>query len=207
VSVISPTAGLDEHRMEGSVLPEADVVQRWYAAYTSANREKRVAEQLSVRAVEHFLPVYASVRRWKDRRVTLALPLFPGYVFVRLAMRERLRVLQVPGVARLVGFNGLPTALPEREIEALKAGLAGGVRAEPHRYLTVGRRVRVKSGPMAGMKGILTRRKNGERFVITVELIRRSVAIEMDGVELEPEWEGKAPTPPPRVFGKECGTA
>ena len=167
----------------------------WYAAYTSANHEKRVAEQLGVRAVEHFLPLYESVRRWKDRRVRLQMPLFPGYVFVRLALRDRLQVLQVPGVAKLVGFNGLPAALPEEEIAALKAGLADGVRAEPHRYLTIGRRVRVKSGPLAGMKGILTRRKNGERFVISVELIQRSVAIEVDGLELEPEWEGRTPTP------------
>jgi transcription antitermination factor NusG len=162
----------------------------WYAAYTSANHEKRVAQQLGVREVEHFLPVYASVRRWKDRRVTLNLPLFPGYVFVRLSLRDRLRVLQAPGVVRLVGFNGMPTALPEEEIKALKAGLADGVHAKPHPYLTVGRRVRVKSGSLAGMKGILTRRKNGTRFVISVELIMRSVAIEVDALELEPEWVG-----------------
>src|SRR5882724_10943079 len=95
----------------------------WYAAYTSANHEKRVAEQLGVRLVEHFLPVYESVRRWKDRRMKLELPLFPGYIFVRLALCDRLQVLQVPGVAKLVGFNGTPTALPQEEIDALKKGL------------------------------------------------------------------------------------
>src|SRR5713226_5030593 len=93
---------------------------RWYAAYTRANHEKRVALQLRQRSVEHFLPLYESVRRWKDRRVILQMPLFPGYVFVRLALRDRLQVLQVPGVARLVGCSGLPTALPEEEIEALR---------------------------------------------------------------------------------------
>src|SRR6266852_464107 len=76
----------------------------WYAAYTSANHEKRVAVQLKERAVENFLPLYESVRRWKDRRMKLQLPLFPGYVFVRLALRDRLRVLQIPSVVRLVGF-------------------------------------------------------------------------------------------------------
>src|SRR5712664_2211871 len=111
----------------------------WYAAYTSANHEKRVAEQLGVRSVEHFVPLYESVRRWKDRKVRLQLPLFPGYVFVRLALHDRLRVLQVPGVARLVGFNGLPCALPDSEIEAMKTGLASGLRAEPHPFLNVGR--------------------------------------------------------------------
>jgi len=165
----------------------------WYAAYTSANHEKRVAEQLGVRSVEHFVPLYESVRRWRDRKVRLQLPLFPGYVFVRLALRDRLRVLQVPGVARLVGFNGLPCALPESEIEALKAGLASGIRAEPHRYLTVGRRVRVKAGPLAGMEGVLTRKKNGARFVISLDLIMRSVAVEVDALELEPYESDERP--------------
>jgi transcription antitermination factor NusG len=157
----------------------------WYAAYTSANHEKRVAEQLGVRSVEHFLPVYESVRRWKDRRMKLQLPLFPGYVFVRLALRDRLQVLQVPGVAKLVGFNGIPTALPHGEIEALRTSLGNGVRAEPHPYLKVGRRVRVKSGSLAGLEGVLLRRKNSTRFVISLDLIMRSVAVEIEGSEVE----------------------
>jgi transcription antitermination factor NusG len=162
----------------------------WYAAYTSANHEKRVGEQLSAREVEHFLPVYTSVRRWKDRRVKLELPLFPGYVFVRLALRDRLQVLQVPGVAKLVGFNGTPTPLPQEEIETLKKSLVRGVRAEPHPYLKVGRRVRVKSGPLAGMEGILGRKKNSARFVISVELIQRAMAVEIDETNLEPIVHG-----------------
>jgi len=167
-----------------SLAAETDTL--WYAAYTSANHEKRVAEQLGVRSIEHFVPLYESERRWKDRKVRLQLPLFPGYVFVRLALSDRLRVLQVPGVARLVGFNGSPCALPDSEIEALKAGLASGVRAEPHPYLTVGRRVRVKAGPLAGMEGVLTRKRNGARFVISLDLIMRSVAVDVDALELEP---------------------
>jgi transcription antitermination factor NusG len=158
----------------------------WYAAYTSANHEKRVAAQLGQRSVEHFLPVYESVRRWKDRRKRLELPLFPGYVFVRMALRDRLRVLQVPGVACLVGFGGVVAALETGEIEALKKGLSGGVRAEPHPYLTVGRRVLVKNGPLAGMQGILTKRKNLVRLVVSVELIQRAMAVEIDVADLAP---------------------
>jgi transcription antitermination factor NusG len=158
---------------------------RWYAAYTSANHEKRVAGQLGVREVEHFLPLYASQRRWKDRRVTLELPLFPGYVFVRLALRDRLQVQQVPGVARLVGFNGTPAALPEEEIETLRKSLGNGVHAEPHPYLTVGRRVRIKAGPLAGMEGLLRRRKGSFRLVISIELIQRSVAVDFDAADVE----------------------
>jgi len=170
---------------ELSILPAAYCEPRWYAAYTSANHEKRVAQQLGVRAVEYFLPVYASVRRWKDRRVTLQLPLFPGYVFVRMALRDRLRVQEVPGVARLVGFDGTLAALPEEEIEALRVSLGNGVRAEPHPYLRVGRWVRVKGGPMTGMEGILVRRKGKLRVVVSIEQIQRSVAVEMDEADLE----------------------
>ena len=114
------------------------------------------------------------------------MPLFPGYVFVKMALRDRLQVLQVPGVACLVGFDGTPAALPADEIEALRVSLAGGLRAEPHPYLAVGRRVKLQSGPLAGLTGILVRRKSGARFVVSVVLIQRSVVIEVDALELEP---------------------
>lgn len=160
---------------------------RWYAAYTSANHEKRVAEQLGVRSVEHFVPLYESVRRWKDRKVRLQLPLFPGYVFVRLALRDRLQVLQVPGVARLVGFNGLPCALPDAEIEAMRSCLARKVSVEPHPWVQVGRRVRVKAGPLEGLEGIVIRKKNRLRFVISLDLINRSAAVVIDEADLDPK--------------------
>src|SRR5690348_12684197 len=167
-------------------LNEAYCEQKWYAAYTSANHERSVASQLRVRGIEHFLPTYSSVRRWKDRRVTLRLPLFPGYVFVRMALRDRLAVVQVPGVARLVGFNGMPTPLRWEEIEALKKGLVSGVRAEPHPFLTAGRRVRVRSGPLEGLEGVVVGCKNGRRLVICLGLIQRAVAIDLDSTEVEP---------------------
>jgi transcription antitermination factor NusG len=157
----------------------------WYAAYTSANHEKRVAEQLTRRSVEHLLPLYHTVRRWKDRKVQLQLPLFPGYVFVRLALRDRLQVLQVPGVANLVGFSGMPAALPQEEIDALRTSLLISARAEPHPYLTVGRRVRIKAGPFAGMEGILIGKKNQARLVISLDFIQRSVAVEVSALELD----------------------
>jgi len=160
-----------------------DLQPRWYAAYTCANHEKRVREQLQQRSVEHFLPLYESVRRWKDRRVRLHLPLFPGYVFVRLALRERLRVLEIPSVVRLVGFNGYPTALPDDEMEALRCGL-GQLNSQPHPYLTVGRRVRIIRGPLEGREGILIRKKGLLRVVLSVDLILRSVAVEVDATDV-----------------------
>src|ERR1700730_3974219 len=105
----------------------------WYAAYTCANHEKGVAQQLERRSVECFLPLCESVRRWKDRRVRLRLPLFPGYLFVRLALRDRLQVLEIPGVVRLVGFDGYPTPLPVEDIETIRTCLAAGRFMAPHR--------------------------------------------------------------------------
>src|SRR5215470_13224289 len=157
---------------------------QWYAVYACANHEKRVADQLASRSVEHFLPQYESVRRWKDRKVRLQLPLFPGYLFVHLAAQERLRVLQVPGVVRLVGFNGSPTPMPEEDLERIRQFLGQGWRAEPHPYLQAGRRARVVRGALAGMEGIVLRRKNRSRLVISFDLIQRSMAIETDEADL-----------------------
>lgn len=168
------------------LLPDSFLEPRWYAAYTCAQHEKRVAAELGMREVEHFLPLYSSVRRWKDRRVTLELPLFPGYVFVRLALRERLRVVQIPSVVRLVGFNGLPTALPDEEMEILRTGICQSLRAEPHPFLTVGRRVRIIRGPFAGLEGVVKRKKSGMRVVVSLELIQRSVAVDVDATDLRP---------------------
>jgi transcription antitermination factor NusG len=184
------------HSVAAPGLPPNYGERLWYAAYTSANHEKRVAEQFIERSVEHFLPLYQSVRRWKDRRVKLQRPLFPGYVFVRLALLDRLQVLQVPGVAKLVGFSGTPAVLPQEEIDALRTSLLNGLRAEPHPFLAVGRRVRVKSGPLTGIEGKVVRRKNSSWFVISLDLIMRSVAVEIDQAVLEPlavKYETLAP--------------
>lgn len=158
---------------------------QWFALYTCANHEKRVAAQLEVRRVEHFLPLYRSRRNWKDRRVFLDLPLFPGYVFAHFEWPERVRVLPVRGAVRLVGSNGRPSPLAENEIEALRAGITGALRFEPHPYLTVGKGVRILHGPLAGMTGILVRKKNSCRVVLSVDLIARSVAVEVDAADLE----------------------
>jgi transcription antitermination factor NusG len=159
---------------------------RWYATYVCSRHEKQVLSQLQERKITSFLPVYRSVRRWKDRRKELELVLFPGYVFVHLDLKDRLRVLQLPSVVRFVSFNGHPAPLPDKEIEVLSKGLASGIRAEPHPYLHVGHRVRVRSGPLAGAHGILVRRKEKFRVVLSIDLIMRSVAVEVDEEDIEP---------------------
>jgi transcription antitermination factor NusG len=183
---INMTSGIQAHETATAYRPPAEVLTpHWYVVHTSANHEKRVSEQLLQRGVEYFLPQYESVRRWKDRRMRLQLPLFPGYVFVHLALRDRLQVLQVPGVARLVGFNGQPAALPDREIEALRTSSSAQLRAEPHPYLTVGRRVRIKRGALEGVEGILVRKKNACRLVLSIALLMRSAAVEVEADDVE----------------------
>jgi transcription antitermination factor NusG len=163
----------------------------WYALYTCPRHEKCVAKQIEQRSISCFLPVYRSVRRWKDRHKELELALFPGYVFVRLALQDRLRVLQLPSAVRLVSFNGQPAVLPETEIEQLRERLSRGGCVEPHPYLCVGRRVRVRGGPMQGLEGIIVRRKDRCRVVFSLDLIMRSVAVEVDESDVEPVAEAK----------------
>jgi transcription antitermination factor NusG len=159
-------------------------VSRWYAAYTCTNHERRVTQQLSERNVENFLPTYRSVRRWRDRRKELQLALFPSYVFVHMDVRDRLRVLQLPGVVNVVSFGGVPAPLLDSEIEALRRGSACPTQIAPHPYLRVGRRVRVARGPFAGTEGILVRRRDGCRVVVSIDLLMRSVALEVDEADI-----------------------
>ena len=157
----------------------------WYAVYTRSRHEKRVAEELRIRQVESFLPLYEAVHQWKDRRARVHLPLFPGYVFVRFDIRERLRVLQVPSVVRIIGNQSHAIPLQQREIDALLAAGAG-TRAEPHPYLRVGRRVRIKTGPFQGLEGFVKRKNENFRVVISLDSIMRSMVLDMDETDIEP---------------------
>ena len=158
---------------------------RWYALHTCAKHEKRVAQQLAERNVEQFLPLYESLRHWKDRRVRLQLPLFSGYVFVRLPLRNRLQVLALPSVVRLVGFGGVAAAIAEIEIETLRQALRPQLRVEPYPYLTKGKRVRILDGPLKGAEGTLVRRKSGCRVILSVDLIARAASVEIDAGDIE----------------------
>jgi transcription antitermination factor NusG len=126
------------------------------------------------------------VRQWKDRRKHLDLVLFPGYIFVRTAGAERLRILQLAGVVRFVQFSTQPAVLPASDIEALRNGLAQGLHAEHHPYLSIGRRVKVVHGPLAGARGILLRVKTNWRIVISIDAIMRSVSVEVDEADVVP---------------------
>lgn len=159
---------------------------RWYAAYTRSRHEKSAALLLERKQIEAFLPLYETAHRWKNGDHQVRLPLFPGYVFVRVPLMHRLEVLKVPGVVRLVGFDGLPSPLDDGEIKSLQHALCGGLKATPHPYLTVGRRVRITAGPLVGREGILVRRKAATQVVLSINLIQRSILVEIDAATLQP---------------------
>lgn len=160
--------------------------RQWFAVYTSPCHEKRVAEHFAVRGVDYYLPLYRTARRWKNRcKVTLEMPLFPSYIFVHIVHVERVRVLESPGVLSIVGSGRGPAPLPTAEIDALRNGLHLR-NAEPHPFLGVGEKARVRSGPLAGLSGIVVRNKSDLRLVLTVNLIMKSVAVEVDAADLEP---------------------
>jgi len=163
-----------------------DTSRRWYAAYTKPCHEKRVVEHLELRKIELFLPLYLSTRRWNNGcKVTLERPLFPGYVFVRIPANERVSVLELSGVVSIVGTAREPTALPDEDIERLRSGLHLA-HAEPHRTVTRGEIVRILRGPLHGMTGVVIRQKNSFRVVLTVDLIMKSVAVEVSADNVEP---------------------
>ena len=159
----------------------------WFAVYTTCRHEKRVAQHFDQRGIEFYLPIYRARRRWKDRSVvTLDLPLFPGYIFVRIDWLRRVSVLQVPGVLSLVsGSWPHITPLPEFEIDALRRGIDPD-RVAPHPLLLKGDKVRICNGPLCGLEGIVSRNKNGLRVVLTLELIMQSISVEVDAKDLDP---------------------
>jgi transcription antitermination factor NusG len=159
--------------------------RRWFAVFTVPQNEKSVVRHLDLRRIESFLPTYESVRIWKNRqRVKTILPLFPTYLFVRISSRERVEVLQSPGVLQIVGNGREAVPVSDADVELLRSGLRGS-RIEPYRELVVGEQVRVKRGIMQGVQGILVRKSSGIQFVITVGLINQHAAIHVDPEFLE----------------------
>jgi len=158
---------------------------QWFAVYTTPRHEKHVSDALTDRQVETFLPLYRTKRQWKKRKqVTLELPLFPSYLFIRIVRQDRGQVLAVPGVLSIVGSATEPWPLCDFEIETLRSGLHLR-NIEPHPYLLVGEQVRIKCGPLCGMKGMLVRTKSNLRVILTLDCIMRSISVEVDYKDLE----------------------
>ena len=169
-----------------SVDTQAESDAAWCAVYTRHQHEKAVTAMLLVKGFEVFLPLYESTRKWKDRRKLLSLPLFPGYVFVRGALERRLPILTTPGVHMIISRGESVATIPEEEIESIRRTIDGKFRVEPHPFLRCGERVRVMRGSLAGVEGILTRKKNLCRLVLSVEMLTQAVAVEIDAHDVEP---------------------
>ncbi len=160
--------------------------EAWFALTVRPRHEKAVAEGLKLRELESYLPLYGAVRRWSDRTKVVQASLFPGYVFCRFAYRRRMDVLNVPGVVSIVGFGVSPQPIPEAEIDAIRAVLASGLSAGPWPFLKKGSRIRILAGSMKDIEGILVREKDALRLVVSVEMLQRSVAVEVDRQMIEP---------------------
>ncbi len=158
----------------------------WYALHTRHQHEKVIAEMLSKKQFDIFLPLYTAARQWKDRTKEISLPLFPCYVFIRGGLDRRLAVLTTPGIHGFVGWGGKAAVIPDDELAAVKRLVEGNFRVEPYPFLRCGDWVRIKSGPLTGIEGILVRKKNVFRLVLSVEILGKSASVEVDSSTVEP---------------------
>ena len=170
-----------------------DESSTWHALHTRYQHEKVVGELLTRQGFETFLPLYTTVHRWKDRAKQVSLPLFPCYVFLRGGVDRRLQILKTPGVHSIVETAGRPGVIPEGEMAAIRRAVENALRIEPHPFLANGDWVRIKSGPLVGVEGILVRKQDQFRLVLSVDMLGRSVAVEVD------------PTHADHVSGSEAG--
>ena len=161
------------------VLEGAEIAPLWYVVRTRSRHEKVVRDQLVRNDVEVFLPVVEQWSRWKDRRKKVALPLFPGYCFARFPLVERFRVLNLVGVADLVGIGGRPESVPDAEVEAIQRLARTTLQYDPHPFLSEGMDVEVVRGPLAGVRGKLLRKDRVTRLVLAVTLIRQAAVVEI----------------------------
>lgn len=159
--------------------------QPWWAIYTRHQHEKTVADMLATKGFDVFLPLYESMRRWRDRKKLISLPLFPCYVFVKGGFERKLQVVSTPGVHMMLYRGDQVATIPEEEMSAIRAVVEGRFRVEPHPFLKVGQRVRVLRGAMEGVEGILTRKKNLVRLVLSVDMLAQSVAVEVNAADVE----------------------
>ncbi|HEY1754854.1 MAG TPA: UpxY family transcription antiterminator [Bryobacteraceae bacterium] len=159
---------------------------QWFALRVRSNFEQPVSDQLSAKGVERFLPTYRSRRIWSDRIRELRLPLFPGYIFCHIPAEERSLVLATTGVVSMLGVQGQPLPIDDAEIEAVRKMVESQSLVEPWPFLRIGQRVKVCRGPMTGVEGILLRVKDSCRLVVSVTLLGRSVAAEIDSAYVSP---------------------
>jgi transcription antitermination factor NusG len=167
------------------ILGAADSETYWYAVYTRSRHEMMVKRQLDGKSIPNFLPLYSKLSQWKDRKKEIQLPLFPGYIFVRILIENRLDILKTMGVVYFVGDGSSPPPISEDSINSIQSFLRQGLKCDPHPYLKIGNRVRITDGPLNGIEGILVRKKNRTLLVVSVDLIQRSVSVEIESWKIE----------------------
>jgi len=170
--------------------------EKWYALKVRPRWEKQVSTNLTTKGYQLFLPLYQRKARWSDRVKTLEEPLFPGYLFCQFDVLKRLPILQTPGVNSVVGIGKVPEPISPEEIEAIRTVVSCGASYQPHPYMAVGDFVKVEYGALAGLVGLITQLKNEFRLIISVNLLMRSVAVEIDRSWVEP----LRPTRPERAI-------
>jgi transcription antitermination factor NusG len=158
----------------------------WFALRVRSHFENTVATVLGGKGYEWFLPQYKSRRAWSDRIKEIQLPLFPGYVFCRFDLEHRLPILTTAGVVGVVGIGKRPFPIDDAEISAIQAAVRSGLPSRPCPFLEIGQKVRVESGPLRGMEGILSEFKRQQRLVLSVTLLQRSIAVEVDSAWVIP---------------------
>lgn len=158
----------------------------WYAVRVRTNFDQTVAQALRDKGYEEFSPCYGTLRRWSDRRKVVQQPLFPGYVFCRLDVNDRLPILTTPGVFGIVGYGTSPAPVSVEEIDGIRTILDTGLPASRWPYLPVGGKVQIVRGPLAGLEGTLVCSKSNYRLVVSVHLLQQSVAVEIDGGWIRP---------------------
>lgn len=172
----------------GLNMPAGILTMNWYAVQTRSRHEKMVARQLEGQGFATFLPITTELRQWSDRRKLVEIPLFPGYTFVRMAYQpeQKLRVLSTEGIVGFVGVHGQGVPIPDKQIEHIQTLLDAKVPFEAYPFLKVGQRVKIRSGSLNGTEGILVGQEADRRLVISVEIIQRSISIQLQGYEVEP---------------------
>lgn len=157
----------------------------WFALHTKARHEKRIDSELQKKGIETFLPVRKVTHRWSDRLKRIEESIFPGYLFVRIHLKDRLQVLRTRGSVRLVGFDSYPTPVPEKELQHLRRFIEQEITVDPYPYLSMGSRVYIRSGPLKGIEGFIVRKDRHTRLVISLDLLLQSISVEVDGALVE----------------------
>lgn len=160
--------------------------QEWYAVYTKSRHEKVAEINLNNRGVTTFLPLREVVSRWKDRNKTINVPLFPSYVFVKIGFMDMHKVMYAKGVLKVVGCNDTPVPVPAEQVEAIRTLVQSKLKYDPYPYLDKGREVLIKNGPLQGVIGKIMEKRSKHRFVLAIDLIKRSVSVEVDILDMEP---------------------